>query len=260
MPVKDIKLHANDPPWITAEFKKLIENRQRAFHNKNVLLYRKYRNRINKKRKRLRSNFFETKVNHLKETTPSIRWKEVKRISGMVPSADTENLIAQFKLENVEEDISGADLANRINNAFLEPTRIYQPLDSTIILNNLDQPTVHGEYESATEMVVYNIFSKLNLRKANEPDCLPNWLLKSYAKILARPICSILNSFLFQQKLPSTWKQADVIPVPKQKPITIINKHLRPISLTPTVSKVAEEFVVSKYIAPAVLEIIDPNQ
>ena len=106
----------------------------------------------------------------------------------------------------------------------------------------------------------YNIFSKLNLRKANEPDCLPNWLLKSYAKILARPICSILNSSLLQQKLPSTWKQADVIPVPKQKPITIINKHLRPISLTPTVSKVAEEFVVSKYIVPAVLEIIDPNQ
>ena len=39
-----------------------------------------------------------------------------------------------------------------------------------------------------------------------------------------------------------------------------MNKHLRPISLTPNVSKVAEEFVVSKYIAPAVLEIIDPDQ
>ena len=57
----------------------------------------------------------------------------------MVPSADTKNLIAQLQLKNVEEDIQGADLANLINNAFLEPTRIYQPLDSSIILNNLDQ-------------------------------------------------------------------------------------------------------------------------
>ena len=92
----------------------------------------------------------------------------------MVPSADTENLIAQLQLENVEEDIQGADLANRIIDAFLEPTRIYQPLDSTIILNNLDQPTANGEFGLATKMVVYNILSKLNPLKANGPDCLPN--------------------------------------------------------------------------------------
>ena len=72
MPVKDIKVHANDPPWITAEFKKLIENTHRAFHNKNVILYQTYRNGINKERKKLRSNFFETKVSHLKETTRSL--------------------------------------------------------------------------------------------------------------------------------------------------------------------------------------------
>ena len=77
-----------------------------------------YYNCINKQRKRLRSNFFESKVSHLKETTPSLWWKEVKRIPGMVPSADTENLLAQLRLENVEEDIQGADLANRINIAF----------------------------------------------------------------------------------------------------------------------------------------------
>ena len=151
----------------------------------------------------------------------------------MVPSACTENLISQLLLENVE-DIQGVDLANRINNAFLEPTRIYQPLDSTTILNNLDQPTAQSTFELATEMVVYNILSKLNPRKASGPDCLPNWLPKSYTEILARPICSILNDSLPHQKLPSAWKHADIMPIPKQKPITIINKHLRPIFLTPT--------------------------
>ena len=37
-------------------------------------------------------------------------------------------------------------------------------------------------------------------------------------------------------------------------------KHLRPISLTPAISKVAEDFVVLRYVGPAVLQIIDPNQ
>ena len=42
--------------------------------------------------------------------------------------------------------------------------------------------------------------------------------------------------------------------------MTIITKHIRPISLTPAQSKLAEEFVVSKYIGPTVLEVVDPNQ
>ena len=39
-----------------------------------------------------------------------------------------------------------------------------------------------------------------------------------------------------------------------------INKHLRPISLTTAVSKLAEDFIVEKYVAPAVLAIADPAQ
>ena len=44
----------------------------------------------------------------------------------------------------------------------------------------------------------------------------------------------------------------------KSKPVTEICKHL--LYLTPALSKVAEEFVVSKYVGPAILCQIDPNQ
>ena len=50
------------------------------------------------------------------------------------------------------------------------------------------------------------------------------------------------------------------MPVPKEKPIVEINKQLRPISLTPTLSKVAEGLIVEDYVAPAVLKVIDPSQ
>ena len=48
--------------------------------------------------------------------------------------------------------------------------------------------------------------------------------------------------------------------MPKQRPIKDVNKHLRPISLTPIISKIAEEHIVETYIKPAVLDILDPQQ
>ena len=39
-----------------------------------------------------------------------------------------------------------------------------------------------------------------------------------------------------------------------------VNKHLRPISLTPILSKMSEAYVVDTYVKPAVLVRIDPQQ
>ena len=60
--------------------------------------------------------------------------------------------------------------------------------------------------------------------------------------------------------VPQPWKNADIIPIPKNKPITDINDHLRPISLTPILSKFAEEFVAEQHLKPAILVKIDENQ
>ena len=43
-------------------------------------------------------------------------------------------------------------------------------------------------------------------------------------------------------------------------PVVDITKELRPISLTPCISKVAEEFVVGGFVKPAVMKILDDNQ
>ena len=53
---------------------------------------------------------------------------------------------------------------------------------------------------------------------------------------------------------------ADVTPLPKTKPVKEIKKQLRPISLTPSISKIAEEFIVTGHVKPAVLRILDPSQ
>ena len=61
--------------------------------------------------------------------------------------------------------------------------------------------------------------------------------------------------------LPSPlWKEADVVAIPKEKSIQDINNHLRPISLTPILYKLAENFVVNRFLKPAVMERIDKRQ
>ena len=70
----------------------------------------------------------------------------------------------------------------------------------------------------------------------------------------------ILNSSFREQRLPAIWKMAEVSPLPKKKPVKDLKKDLRPISLTPCIVKVAEGFIVERYIKPAVLEVIDNSQ
>ena len=72
-------------------------------------------------------------------------------------------------------------------------------------------------------------------------DC--SWILKEFAFTLADPICSIFNAPVRQCTVPTIWKSANVVPIPKVKPALSVDSDLRPISLTPTLSKLLESFV-----------------
>ena len=58
----------------------------------------------------------------------------------------------------------------------------------------------------------------------------------------------------------SMWKIADVTPLLKVKQVTDPKKELRPISLTSTLSKISENFIVTDYIKPALESLVDSNQ
>ena len=57
--------------------------------------------------------------------------------------------------------------------------------------------------------------------------------------------------------LENGWRDS---PSQKEKPVVNIQKEFRPISLTPCISKVAEEFVVDGFVKPAVMKILNDNQ
>jgi hypothetical protein len=107
---------------------------------------------------------------------------------------------------------------------------------------------------------VFEKFALLNPHKASDPDNVPAWLLKENTDILALVVTDILNSSYSEARLPNSWKQADITLIPKSTPDYDINKHLKPISLTPILSKLAKEFVVDRNVKPALLAKVDPRQ
>ena len=83
-----------------------------------------------------------------------------------------------------------------------------------------------------TTASVYDKLCSLNPAKAPGPDGIYNWILNwEYAEVLPSPISCMLNTSYHEQKLPFSWKLANISSIPKEKPARDINKHLRPISL-----------------------------
>ena len=102
---------------------RLIKIRQLAIFPGNATLFKLYRNRINRKRKICKADYYKSKVKNLKHSNPKQWWREAKHIIGMISSPSLQNCI---KIENLD-NLPMSDLANAINNAFLEPTKELDP-------------------------------------------------------------------------------------------------------------------------------------
>lgn len=109
---------------------------------------------------------------------------------------------------------SAFDYTNFIDTSFLTPMENFEPLTC----NPLQQQTVAGDFTDEitliTEMSTFKKLAVLNPTKAHGPDAILRWLLKENADLLAGPICDILNDFYHEGRLPSVWKEADIVPVP----------------------------------------------
>ena len=78
-------------------------------------------------------------------------------------------------------------------------------------------------------------------------------MLREFAVELAQPVCSVLNTSFITGSKPEIWKCANVSPLAEVNNIEGIGIDLRPISLTPTLSNIAKQFVVQEHVKPSVL-------
>ena len=120
------------------------------------------------------------------------------------------------------------ELANKINDALFE---CYEGLYTRAIYHSGTEdvcvPPEDDEPIQVTTTPVTRQLRQISVSKASGPDCLPNWILKEYAEILAPAITDIINCSFRDSKVPQVWKIADVPPVPRVPTISDFNKDLR---------------------------------
>ena len=203
---------------------------------------------MNRERKRCRKVYYENKVEGLCASRPRDWWGEVKQLCGSTKSTERD-LKSKLHKDLVGED---AVLAQKINQAFVS---VMKPLAiGTRVSADGDDPIV------VTEQSVVRKLREVSTSRASGPDDIPNWVLKEYADILAVPIADILNASFSEVSVPRVWKLADVPPLPKAPIVSDFNKDLWPLSLTSTMLKITESFIIEKALKPVVLSHIDPGQ
>ena len=242
IPVTEKLCNINDKPWINQHYLDLIRKRQHAFKSQQMTLYKHLCNKVNRLSTKLRKSYYQDKL--LEIDNPRDFWCHVKTILGTKQSPSLEGLANKLYGGDFEE------LASRINLAFKSVSDDLPPLE----LKHSHTPVeIPSKYIISVEEMSWKL-GHLSVTKASGPDQLPNWVLRDFCDILAPPVTSIANNSLRQRLVPPLWKCADVCAIPKVSPPASIEKDLRPISLTPVVSKVVEEFVYKW-----VLEVVQPQ-
>jgi hypothetical protein len=250
MPVRLVKRHSNDKPWVTDTFRYLIRRRQYAFRTGNMTAFRRFRNAAQRLAKQLRRVYYERCVAELRVSSPRNWWQHVKQFIGLSAPDDLRDLCGNLFHGNTGK------MANGINTFFASVAADLPPLHLEVLASLADDYTDDFIIEVAE---VERRLSNISVNKSSGPDGLPNWLLKDMAPFLAGPICAIFNASVRQARVPLVWKQANVVPVPKVKPAISIEDDLRPISLTPTLSKILESFI-GNWIMKQIVMSLNSNQ
>jgi len=71
------------------------------------------------------------------------------------------------------------------------------------------------------------------------------------APVFAAPIAQLFNQSIIACVVPSQWKTAIIMPVPKAKQLAH-PADFRPISITPILPQILERFIVRSFIYPAI--------
>ena len=87
---------------------------------------------------------------------------------------------------------------------------------------------------------VADMLNGLQTNKSCGPESIPTSVLKDNCYELAKAIVNITNSSIIEGHLPSVWKRAHIMPVPKASEVADPGKDLIPISVTSPLAKIFE--------------------
>ena len=211
------------------------------------------RNKLRRKGKDETADQLSTKIGNL---IAEFRATHLERIS----YSDTRRLWATVK-PSLGKSHKPVSLAEMYGDTFADLDCINQyfagiatdPNYDSDEIQRLTRVAVDKNTHSGPITCEYEVFRMLSSVKKTSPglDGVPYWAYKYCAIELTPVVTHLINVTTSTSSLPPTWLKALVTPVPKKTPPTEIS-HLRPISVTPILSRLTERLVVRKYLLPAI--------
>ena len=241
LPKKSVTLYPNKKVWFHPDIRSILAEKDQAYKTKdtNPARFSKARRDWKCAVRQAKKDYKVKLESHFDSTDSQQLWSCM-------------NLITNFKGPKKQVDCTDTTLPDQLNT-------FYARFDC----NNHTEPVpaAQGDIEPAfviQKSDVTQCFKKLKEKKAPGPDGISPRLLKNCASQLAGVFSTIYNWSLQDRKVPTPFKKATIIPVPKKNTISCLNDY-RPVALTAVPMKSFER-IVMKHIKSILPSDFDPHQ
>jgi hypothetical protein len=235
IPVEYVVMNKRDKPWVTPLLKLLINKRWAAYRSKDWPRYTHFKAKVKQEIDKAKHIWANRQLKTCKGT-----WAIVREIQGK----NSSNSRITLSNEETKKLISSAADLFKCN---------FNDRSDCVLKKINDEPW----YPMFSVSDVERELSNLNESKSAGSDGVDAKLLRLGSSWLARPLFHLFVCSIMSRTVPSHWKLADVIPIPKCKAPTA--KDYRPISLLPNVAKILEKLVV-KWLRTNILHLYGPQQ
>ena len=232
-PIISCGIRRNPLPWIDSHIRKLMRRRNqfRKLANETASVeawrnYRTLRNKVTSNLRRGKRAYFESLVSKSSTTTRDV-WKQLNRLLGR--NRGTGSAV----------NLQGGNIASRFSSHFSgSAATALPPVQPSTIPEH--SSSFHFDYISEKDVLC--ALSRLDPSKATGADALSARILRATAPAISSGLSKLFNYSLKTSQIPTEWKAANVIPVPKSANARSVDEY-RPISILPVVAKVFESLV-----------------
>lgn len=240
VPTKVKTLYPNNKPWFNKVVRSRLVAKDQAFRDKesDPESYRRAKSDLNKAIRDTKREYKERIEDNFATDDPREAWANI-------------NLVTNYKGAKRSASTDDASLPDKLN-------EFYARFDK----ENHEAAVAPSEAAAPSLVIepwqVQNKFRRLKERKAAGPDDIKPRILKNCAAQLAQIFSFIFNWSLSLNRVPTLWKQAVVVPVPKKARVTCLN-DLRPVALTSVPMKTFEGMILH-HLKSLIPRTLDPYQ